>query len=236
MNTLATGFEKALAALEGTIIVSCQAGPESPLNEPRIIAALAASAERGGASGFRVDGPENVAAVRAMSTLPIFGINKVDIDDFDVRITPRLRDALAVIDAGADVVALDGTARPRPDGETLVDVIAGVHDRGVAVMADIATIEDARYALDAGADVVATTLAGYTADTASLDRRGPALDLVEALGAAGIPFIVEGRIWTIEHLRACLDAGAFAVIIGSAITVPEFITKRFVAAIERSEA
>lgn len=236
MNTSATGSDGVLAALAGTIIVSCQAGPESPLNEPRIIAALAASAERGGASGFRVDGPDNIAAVRAISALPIFGINKVDLDGFEVRITPRLQDAIAVIDAGADIVALDGTARPRPDGERLVDVIAGVHERDVAVMADIATSDDARYAIDAGADVVATTLAGYTAETAALDRRGPAFALVEALSAAGIPFIVEGRIWTIEHVRACLDAGAFAVIIGSAITVPEFITKRFVAATQRSDA
>lgn len=236
MNTRATTSHGAIAALAGTIIVSCQAGPESPLNEPRIIAALAASAERGGASGFRVDGPENIAAVRAVSDLPILGINKIDFDGFDVRITPRLQDALAVIDAGADIVALDGTARPRPDGEALADVIAGVHERGAAVMADIATVDDARFAIAAGADVVATTLAGYTAETADLDRRGPALDLVDALAAAELPFIVEGRIWTLEHLRTCVDAGAFAVIIGSAITVPEFITRRFVTAIERSDA
>lgn len=236
MNTLATDPGGVLAALAGTIIVSCQAGPESPLNEPRIIAALAGSAERGGASGFRVDGPDNIAAVRAVSDRPIFGINKIDIDDFEVRITPRLRDALAVIDAGANVVALDGTPRVRPDGEQLVDLIAGIHERGVAVMADIATVDDARFAIDAGADIVATTLAGYTADTADLDRREPAFQLVEALGAAGIPFIVEGRIWTLEHVRACLDAGAHAIIIGSAITVPEFITKRFVTALDREHA
>lgn len=236
MKTPAPPRHRALTALAGTIIVSCQAGPESPLNEPRIIAALAASAERGGASGFRVDGPDNIAAVRAVSTLPILGINKIDFDGFDVRITPRLHDALAVIDAGADIVALDGTARPRPGGENLADIIAVVHQRGAAVMADIATVDEARFAIAAGADVVASTLAGYTVETAQLDRHGPALDLVNALAAAGLPFIVEGRIWTLEHLRACVDAGAFAVIIGSAITVPEFITKRFVTAIERSDA
>lgn len=236
MTQLATDSGRALSALSNSIIVSCQAGPESPLNEPRIIAALAASAERGGAAGFRVDGPVNIAAVRAVSALPILGINKIDIGDFEVRITPRLRDAIALLDAGADIVALDGTRRARPEGEDLADIIAGVHARGAGVMADIATVDDARYALACGADVVATTLAGYTAETSALDRSGPAFDLVAGLAAESMPFIVEGRIWTPEHVDRCLDAGALAVIIGSAITVPEFITRRFVSAVERRSA
>ena len=95
-------------SLKGAVIASCQAGPESPLNQPAIIAALAGSAALGGARGFRVDGPANVTAVRAISGLPIFGINKVDREGFDVRITPTLEDALEVVRAGATIVALDG--------------------------------------------------------------------------------------------------------------------------------
>ena len=148
--------------LRGAVIASCQAGPESPLNQPSIIAALARSAELGGARAFRVDGPANVAAVRALSALPILGINKVDREGYDVRITSTTADAMEVVDAGATVVALDGTDRQRPHGETLAQIISALHAIGVPVMADISTPAEARFAVDAGADIVATTLAGYT--------------------------------------------------------------------------
>ena len=151
-----------VVSLKGAVIASCQAGPESPLNQPLTIAALARSAELGGAQAFRVDGPNNVAAVRALSTLPILGINKVDRDGYEVRITSTLADAMEVVAAGANIVALDGTDRLRPYGETLDQIIAALHAIGVPVMADISTPAEARSAVEAGADIVATTLAGYT--------------------------------------------------------------------------
>jgi len=220
-----------LAAIRHRIVVSCQAGPESPLHAPHIIAALAASAELGGAAGFRVDGPDNVAAVRAITTLPILGINKLPESGFDVFITPTFASANAVVDAGADLVALDGTERPRPGGERVGEIIRCIHEEcRVPVMADIATVEEGLRAAELGADMVATTLAGYTSYTAG--RIGPALDVLQALVAATTtPVIVEGRIWTVEDVRACFEAGAYAVVIGSAITVPQFITRRFVDAI-----
>jgi N-acylglucosamine-6-phosphate 2-epimerase len=224
------GRDAVVAALKGEVIASCQAGPDSPLNQPRIIAALARSAELGGARAFRVDGPENVAAVRAVSSLPILGINKVDRDGYDVRITSTLADAMAVVDAGANIVALDGTSRPRPFGETLAHIIAGLHAIGIPVMADISTAAEARAAAEAGADIVATTLAGYTDYTLDVDKHEPAFPLLEAIRELPIPVIVEGRIWTTDHVTACFAGGAYAVIIGSAITVPELITRRFVAA------
>lgn len=219
-----------VASLKGAVIASCQAGPESPLNQPSTIAALARSAELGGAQGFRVDGPANVAAVRAVSDLPIFGINKVDRDGYDVRITPTLEDALEVVTAGANIVALDGTERPRPHGETLAQIIAALHEIGVPVMADISTRHEARAAAGAGADIVGTTLAGYTPYTSHLDKFGPAFPLLEEIRDLPIPVVVEGRIWTTHHVANCFEGGAFAVIIGSAITVPELITRRFVVA------
>jgi N-acylglucosamine-6-phosphate 2-epimerase len=216
--------------LQGGIVVSCQAGPDSPLNSPQIIAALAESAQRGGAVGFRVDGPANVSAVRAASALPIIGINKRVHPGYDVFITPTYADAITVVDAGADIIALDGTTRQRPNGENLLAIISQLHaERDVAVMADIATVDDAVHALDAGADAVATTLAGYT--SYSTDKNGPALALVEQLASRGARVIVEGRIWTIEDVRDAFAAGAYAIVIGSAITVPEFITRRFVHAL-----
>lgn len=217
-----------LHALYRTVVISCQAGPDSPLNSPEMIAALAQSAERGGAAGFRVDGPENVAAVRARSALPIIGINKQIRTGYDVFITPTLASALAVVEAGADIVALDGTQRERPEGEQLGHIIARLHEARVPVMADIATVEEGVAAHDQGADLVATTLAGYTADSPGLD--GPALSIIEPIAATGARVVVEGRIWTVDDVRRCFDAGAFAVVIGSAATVPEFITRRFVAA------
>lgn len=221
-----------LESIHGGVVVSCQAGPESPLNSPATIAALAASAERGGAVGFRIDGPDNVAAVRAVSALPILGINKRHRDGFEVFITATFDDALAVVRAGADLVALDGTSRPRPDGVQLVDLVRRVREEcRVPVMADVSTAEEGRTAAAAGCDLVATTLAGYT--PYSGDRDVPAFDIVEALAAEGVRVVVEGRIWTVEDVRRCFDAGAFAVVIGSAITVPEFITRRFAAATGR---
>lgn len=219
-----------IASLSGTVSVSCQAGPESPLNHPSTIAALAQSAEMGGAQGFRADGPANVAAVRAVSELPIFGINKVDRTGYEVRITPTLMDALEVVRAGANVVALDGTGRPRPEGETLSQIISELHERGIPVMADISTQEEANSAVEAGADLIATTLAGYTPYTDHVDKSEPAFSLLASIRDLPVPIVVEGRIWTTDHVTACFDGGAYAVIIGSAITVPQFITRRFVAA------
>jgi N-acylglucosamine-6-phosphate 2-epimerase len=219
-----------VSRLQGAVIVSCQAGPGSPLDHPETIAALARSAALGGARGFRVNGAADVTAVRAVSDLPIVGINKVDRDGYDVRITPTLDDAMQVVRAGAAIVALDATDRPRPGGESLDGIIAALHEMGVPVLADISTAEEARSAVEAGADMVATTLAGYTPETQHLDRSGPALGLLREIQSLPVPVLVEGRIWTTEHVADSFRAGAYAVIIGSAITVPELITRRFVAA------
>jgi N-acylglucosamine-6-phosphate 2-epimerase len=218
-----------LDSLRNGVIVSCQAGPESPLNTPTIIAALAKSAELGGAIGFRVDGADNIVAVRAVSSLPILGINKSMHPGFDVFITPTLESATAIATAGADMIAIDGTQRPRPKGERFQDIVAAIHaEYHLPMLADIATAAEAFTALEHGADAVLTTLAGYT--TYSTDRAEPAFDVLKEVTDRGGRVIVEGRIWTPEHVSLAFELGAFAVVIGSAITVPEFITRRFVAA------
>jgi N-acylglucosamine-6-phosphate 2-epimerase len=217
-----------VAPLEGAVIVSCQAAAGSPLDHPGTIAALAQSAALGGARGFRIDGPDNVAAVRAVTDLPIIGIRKADRAGFEVRITPTLADALRVVAAGATIVALDATDRPRPGGETVAGIIAALHAGGVPVMADISTHAEAEAAVVAGADLVATTLAGYTPGTSDLDPSEPAFDLLRELRDLPVPAVVEGRIWTVEHVERAFDGGAFAVVIGSAITAPNLITRRFV--------
>jgi len=214
--------------LSGTIIVSCQAADDSPLNSPAMIAALAQSAARGQAGGLRINGPTNIVAVREVTGLPIIGINKIHREGYEVFITPLFQDAMVVIEAGADLVALDATNRPRPGGGNVAELVTRIHDEcAVPVMADIATAVEGRAALEAGADLVATTLAGNTAY--SPRREEPAFDIVEELATEG-RVVVEGGVWTVGDVRRCFDVGAFAVVIGSAITVPEFITRRFVAA------
>jgi N-acylglucosamine-6-phosphate 2-epimerase len=208
-----------------SLIVSCQAGAESALYGPASMAAMAVEAARGGARGIRANGPADVAAIRAAVDLPVIGIHKLG-DRGGVFITPSADAAGEVVTAGAAVVALDGTRRPRPDGGTLADQIAAIHDRyGVPVMADVDDFAAGVAARAAGADIVATTLSGYTGGPVP---PGPDLDLVARLVAAvDCPVIAEGRLVTPEDARAALDAGAYAVVVGTAITNPAAITRRF---------
>ena len=224
-----TPWRDSISSLRGGVVVSCQAASGSPLDQPSFIAALAQSGERGGAVGFRVNGPANTRAVRAVTDLPIIGIRKVLQADGAIVITPTLGDALTVADAGASIVALDATEGRHADG-ILASIVAALHDHGIGVMADIATAVEARGAVTAGVDLVATTLAGYTPPTGHLDPEEPAFELLREIRDLPVPVIVEGRIWTVDHMARSFDGGAYAVVIGSAITAPELITRRFVAA------
>ncbi|MBI4279113.1 MAG: N-acetylmannosamine-6-phosphate 2-epimerase [Armatimonadetes bacterium] len=216
-------------ALEGGLIVSCQARPESPLHGPTFMAAMARAAEIGGAVGLRVNGPNDIRAVRRVSRLPIIGILKEYHKDFPVYITPTFRAAAAVVEAGAHIVALDATPRPRP-GETIDVLIRRVREElRVPVMADIVTLEEGVRAAEMGADLVATTLSGHAGG--GPPPEGPDIDLAARLAAAvATPVIAEGRFWTPEQVAEVLRRGAFAVVIGTAITNPIEITRRFAAA------
>ncbi|MRG60734.1 putative N-acetylmannosamine-6-phosphate 2-epimerase [Agromyces sp. CFH 90414] len=215
--------------LRGRLVVSCQAYPGEPLHGPGHMTAMALSAIAGGAAGIRCEGPDDVRAIRAATTLPVIGLWKVGHEG--VYITPTLDHALRVADAGADLVAIDATARPRPDGRTLAETIGALHERGIAVMADVATFAEGLAAADAGADVVSTTLAGYTHERGDA-ADAPDLELVRALAAAlDVPVFAEGRIATPNQLATAFEAGAWSVVVGGAITRPAAITASFVAAI-----
>ena len=216
--------------LRGGLIVSCQALPHEALFGADIMARLAVAAGAGGAVGIRANSPIDITAIRAVTDLPLIGLSKVDVPSFDVYITPTLADARAVAEAGADIIALDATARPHPEGLT-VDFLRRVRaETGKPILADISTEDEAREAQDAGADFVSTTMSGYTAY--SPQTQEPDLDLVRRLAAAlTIPLIAEGRIATPEQARAALDAGAWAVVVGGAITRPQQITERFARAL-----
>lgn len=217
--------------LGGGLIVSCQAPADSPLHGPTFMTAMAVAAQRGGAVAIRADGTADIAAIKAATGLPVIGLRKVHRPPSPVYITGRYADAAAVVRAGADIVALDGTPRPRPGEERLPDLIARIHaELGVPVMADVDTVEAGAAAGAAGADLLATTLSGYTTSRPTSD--GPDLVLVRRLaGLRRLPVIAEGRIWTADAAAAARHAGAHAVVVGTAITNPVETTRRFVGAI-----
>jgi N-acylglucosamine-6-phosphate 2-epimerase len=220
-----------LEGLRGGLIVSCQAYPAEPMRSPETMAQFAEAALIGGALGIRAQGLDDIALIHERVALPQIGLWK-DGDD-PVFITPTLEHALAVVRAGAEIVAIDGTRRARPDGLALVETIARIHDEtGALVMADAGSLDDALAAEEAGADLVGTTLAGYTGEREK--TTGPDLELLaQAVVRLAVPVIAEGRIHTPEHAAAARDAGAFAVVVGTGITHPTTITSWFVRAVAR---
>jgi N-acylglucosamine-6-phosphate 2-epimerase len=221
-----------IESLSGKLIVSCQAVAGEPLNDPIYMAAMARAVAVGGAAGIRANGADNIAAIRASVALPILGINKRRVEGFEVFITPDFEDARLVVDAGADIVALDGSNGARPGGEALADIIGRIHSElNVPVMADCSSLEDGVYAEAAGADIIATTLAGYTTHGRP-SLPGPDLDLISMLvERVQKPVIAEGRFHEPGEVAQAFERGVFAVVIGTAITRPGEITRRFVAAL-----
>lgn len=219
------GPEAVLGALRGGLIVSCQAYPGEPLRDPQIMARMAQAVVAGGAAGVRAQGLEDIRVITNSVEVPVTGLWKDGTDP--VFITPTLRHAVAVAEAGAHIVALDGTRRPRPDGRTLAQTIAGLREHSDAlVMADCGSVEDARAAEDAGADLLGTTLAGYTGQRPKTD--GPDLELLDQILAhCSRPVIVEGRVHTPDQAAGAIARGAFAVAVGTAITHPTTLTRRF---------
>ncbi|MCC7494546.1 MAG: putative N-acetylmannosamine-6-phosphate 2-epimerase [Fimbriimonadaceae bacterium] len=213
------------------LIVSCQAEPDSPLYGPAFMAGFAACAERAGAVAVRIRSGADVAAVRAAVRLPVIGLTKRWVPGYDVYITPAEADADELAAAGAHAIALDATARQRPDGATLEGLISYVREQlALPVMADVSTFAEGVRAARLGCEAVSTTLSGYTAKSPRQD--GPDLTLVARLvEVLDIPVIAEGRVHTPELAGAALAVGARAVVVGSAITEPIRLTQRFVAAV-----
>lgn len=220
-----------LEVIRGRLIVSCQAYPGEPMRDPRTMTQVAVAAVLGGAAAIRAQGIEDVASIRAAVTVPLIGLVKLGHDG--VFITPTLETALAVADAGADVVALDGTGRPRPDGRTLADTIRefmALRPRG-RLMADVSTYDEGVAAAEAGVHIVGTTLAGHT--TYSRQGDGPDFELLARLVAdLEVPVLAEGRIHTPALAAEALRLGAHSVVVGTAITHPTSITSWFVDALK----
>ena len=215
---------------KGTLIVSCQAREDNPLHGPLFMGAMAIAARDGGARGIRANGPEDVRAVKAAG-LPVIGIHKVFSEGVPVYITPSFAAAAELAAAGADIIALDCTPRPR-SGDAPGEIIRRVRDElGLETFADVSTLEEGRRAAEMGATYVSTTLSGYTEYTEPKPE-GPDLELIRALVAQlSVPVVAEGRFNTPELARAAIDAGAHAVVVGTMITNPREITRGFAQAV-----
>ncbi len=224
------GGREVLAALKGKLVVSCQASPGDPLEDLDTLRRIATAVLLGGAGGLRAEGAERVAAFRALTALPILGLVKGWDAAGEVHITPDFACARAVSQAGADIVALDCTQRRLVADEPWPALIARIHaELGRSVCADIATLEEAAAAEAAGADMVATTLHGYTAETAGANTVDWNM-LATMLARVKVPVVLEGHVGCPAEVRRALGMGVHTVVVGSAITRPQTITARFVAA------
>jgi N-acylglucosamine-6-phosphate 2-epimerase len=213
-----------LETLRGGLVVSCQPVDGGPMDRPEIVAAMAAAAVAGGADGLRIEGVANLRATRQVVSVPIIAILKRDLEDSPVRITPYLADVEALADAGADIIAYDATARPRP--EPTEAILAAIHAAGALAMADCSNLKDGQRALVQGASILGTTLSGYTDETAGR-ANGVDFDLIRAFKALGAFVMAEGRVNTPDLAREAIAAGADAVTAGTALTRLEHVTGWF---------
>ena len=218
--------------LKHKVVVSCQAMPSEPLYIEKCMVAMMKSVVKGGAGGLRVAGVRDVKNAKHLFDVPIIGITKPDIIPSNwqeiVYITPVLKDVIDLVEAGADVIAFDGTMRERPNGEKLEDLIKYVKINKRVSMADVSTLEEGMNAEKLGANILSTTLSGYTQFS---QNRGSAPDfelLKQLVDNTNLPVVLEGRIWEPEEVDKAFELGAHCVCIGSAITRPQLITKRFV--------
>ena len=211
------------------LVVSCQALDDEPLFGSDTMAKMAYAAKLGGAVAIRANTPNDIRAIRSAVRLPVIGIYKVQYPESSVYITPTLREVDAVLASGCEIISLDATRRMRPKGESLADLVTHIRSRARMCMADVSTLEEALRAESLGFDMVSTTLSGYTEATQA--RRLPDLDLVaQIVEHVRIPVLAEGHIATHQDFIECFARGAYAVVIGSAITRPQVITARYVEA------
>ena len=224
---------KIFSELKGKLIVSCQALPEEPLHSAYIMGRMAYAAYLGGACGIRANGIEDIKEIKKSVNLPIIGIIKSVYENSDVYITPTEKEISLLYEEGVDIIAIDATNRVRPDGKTISETFPDLREKykDQIFMADCSTFEEAKVAYELGFDCLGTTLSGYTDYTKG--KILPDLELIDRLVKSfNIPIIAEGGIWTVEDLKGVFKLGAYTAVVGSAITRPMEITKRYVRAIE----
>lgn len=222
-----------LNRINGTVVVSVQAMPNEPLYLEQCMIGMMKSVVNGGAGALRLAGARDVKNAKKLFNLPIIGLTKPNVIPKNykelVYITPNIKDVIELVEAGADIIATDSTQRKRPNDEKLQDLIKYIHINKRLAMADISTLEEGLKAKELGADIISTTLAGYTLESASSPANEPDFELLKQLvEQTQLPVVLEGRIWEPEQVNKAFELGAHCVVIGSAITRPQLITKRFV--------
>lgn len=221
--------------MKGKVIVSCQAVPGEPLyvEERSIMYLMARAAKQAGTPVIRTSSIRDVVAIKEETGLPVIGLIKVQYDGFESYITPTMKEVDALVEAGSDVIAMDCTNQKRGDGKSISEFITEVRNKypDEILMADISTYEEGVNAWKLGMDIVGTTMSGYTPYSPKLD--GPDYELVKKLSSTvDIPVIGEGRVHSPEQAVEMLNAGAFAVVVGGAITRPLEIAQRFMKAVD----
>ncbi|MBQ3642811.1 N-acetylmannosamine-6-phosphate 2-epimerase [bacterium] len=216
--------------IKGQVIISVQAMPNEPLYEEECLTAMMKSVINGGAKALRLAGARDVKNAKRLFDVPVIGITKPDRLPENwlevVYITPAISDVKGLVQAGADIIATDATQRPRPK-ESLDEILAYIKSNNKIAMADIATFEEGVKACEMGFDIVSTTLSGYTKESLS-DKTTPDFELLKMLtDKLDCPVILEGRIWEPDEVDKAFRFGAHSVVIGSAVTRPQLITKRF---------
>lgn len=216
--------------LNKQIIISVQAMPNEPLYKEEVLTAMMKSVVNGGAKGLRLAGARDVKNAKKLFNLPVIGLTKPDKLPQNwkeiVYITPTLKEVDELIEADADIIATDATQRPRPK-ESLKEILNYIKSHNKLAMADISTFEEGIKARELGFDIISTTLSGYTQNSKQ-DLKGPDFELAEKLSKTlDCPVILEGRIWEPKEVDKAFDLGVHAVVIGSAVTRPQLITKRF---------
>lgn len=228
--------EELFEQIKGKVIVSCQAVPGEPLyvEEKSIMYLMARAAKQAGTPAIRTSSIRDVIAIKEETGLPVIGLIKIQYDGFESYITPTMKEVDELVSAESDIIALDCTQQKRGDGKSVSEFISEVRSKypQAVLMADISTYEEGVNAWKLGMDIVGTTMSGYTSYTPKMD--GPDYELVRRLSETlDIPVIGEGRVHSPQQAVEMLDAGAFAVVVGGAITRPLEIAQRFIHAVER---
>lgn len=215
-----------LDKLKEKLIVSCQALPDEPLHSSFIMGRMAIAAQEGGASGIRAQSVEDILEIQKQVDLPIIGIIKKNYPDSDVFITPTKEEVEALLTTNCEIIALDATTRRRPNDEKIEDLVKIIHSNGKLAMADCSTLEECLQAEKIGFDILSTTLFGYTNYSENYD--GPDFESIKKIvELTNTPVIAEGKINTPDDLKRVYECGVFSAVVGSAITRPQLITKKF---------
>jgi len=225
-------MDNVINRLKNKVVVSVQAMPSEPLYLEKCMAAMMKSVVKGGAGALRVAGARDVKNAKTLFDIPVIGLTKPDVIPPNwqeiVYITPTLKEVIELVNAGADVIAFDGTSRPRPNNCKLEEIIKYIKINKRISMADISTVEEGINCANLGVNILSTTLSGYTQFSQNRGD-GPDFELLENLvKETNLPVVLEGRIWEPEEVDRAFELGAHCVVIGSAITRPQLITKRFV--------